>query len=234
MANFRDFAIDALLIPDGIFQETKIQEIIRVRNSPSGRVHMEARVTFDQTNDRDYFSSKARNLAEYRDQDGHPQAGVRLDVPPFLMSTFKQLNDHGYDIRSVHGRETKRYIKFDDERLSLVLEVMLPNTSKWIRVSPEQARTYFEEKDQIDYGTLRRDLLRVQRAGGPSREGVDNPNLIPIGRRQRDSTNSRSSISSNEGSGSTNPSLSSNSAPRKKWIPPTRGRSTEDPDNITE
>lgn len=91
---------------------------------------MEALVTF---HDRDFFS-KARNLSEYRDDSGAPTAGIRLDVPPFLLPTFKLLNDHGYEIRNANGRDTRRYIKFDEQNLSLYLEVRLPGQSKWIKI----------------------------------------------------------------------------------------------------
>ena len=62
-------------------KSTVIKEIIRVRSAPTGNVHMEVKVTFDNVGDRDFFNSKARNLAEYRDKDGKPEAGIRLDSP---------------------------------------------------------------------------------------------------------------------------------------------------------
>ena len=140
-----------------------------------------------------------------------------MDVPPFLLPTFKQLTDHGYDIRRIHGRETKRYVKFDDERLSLILEVRLPSSTKWIRISPEQARTYFEEKDQIDYGSLRRDLLRAQR----NARSEENPNLIPIGRAGASSA-SMSSTESLHRLQSSTASQPNDSSKKKKWTPPSR------------
>ena len=97
-------------------------------------------MTFESSAERDFYNSKVTNLADYRDEDGRPEAGIRMDIPPFLMSTFKILNDHGHEIRNLHGRETKRYVKFDKERMSLILEVRLPQSTQWIRISPEQAR----------------------------------------------------------------------------------------------
>ena len=69
-------------------------------------MHLEVLVTFQDAQERNYFFSKAKNLASYRDESGNPTAGLRIDVPPYLMPTFKLLTDHGYDIRRAHGTET--------------------------------------------------------------------------------------------------------------------------------
>ena len=175
-SSFKDFAVDALQVPEDAFEATAIQEIIRVRTSPHNAIYKEALITFGEIYDRDFFYGKARNLSEYRDSDGRPTAGLRLDVPPFLLPTFKILNEHGYEIRSVHGQGTKRYIKFDEINLSLLLEVRLPGQVKWLKIRPEQARTYGEEKDQIQYQTIRKDLLSGR---GPLVN--NNPNLMPLG-----------------------------------------------------
>ena len=127
--NFRDFCLEALMVTQETIDVTVLDGIIRVRNAPSNRIYLKICVTFQTTEERDFFSSKARNLAAYRDEDGKPEAGIRMDIPPFLLSTFKLLNDHGYDIRDVHGKETKCYVKFDEEKLSLILEVRLPHTT---------------------------------------------------------------------------------------------------------
>ena len=159
-AGFRDFAIEALRVPDTVVRRVSIQSIIRVRSAPHNNVYMEILVTFSDAGERDFYFAQARNLAEYRDKDGNPTAGIRLDIPPFLLPTFKLMNDHGFEIRRVHGRETRRYIKFDEERMSLLLEIRLPGQNKWVRIRPEQARSHAEEKDRQDYVAIKRDLLR--------------------------------------------------------------------------
>ena len=116
--------------------------------------------------------------------------------------------------------------------MPLILEVRLPFSNKWLRISPEQARTYYEEKDQIDYGSLRRGLLKQQRE---SRNSVS-ANLTPLRLLQS---------SGRLGGGSSLASLSeSSSDPRrmettntgahltqqakKKWVvPPSRRRSSD-------
>ena len=113
-----------------------------MRSSPNSTLHLEALVTFADVFDRDFYFSRARNLAKYRSDDGSPTAGIRLDIPPFLMPTFKMLSDHGHDIRNANGRETRRYVKFDEGAGSLYLEVKLPGQSKWIKIKPDQTRSF--------------------------------------------------------------------------------------------
>ena len=132
MDNFREFAVGALLVAQETVDSAILKEIIHVCYAPSGRVHMEVCVTFETVEERDFYNSRARNLASYKDFTGRPEAGVRMDFPPFLLSSFKILNDHAYEIRDLHGKETKRYIKFHDEKLSLILEVCLLASQKWI------------------------------------------------------------------------------------------------------
>ena len=232
-ANFRDFAIEALQLTPESIRNTKYASIIRVRNSPTANVFLEVCVTFQTVEERDFYLSRARLLAEFKDDQGRSQAGIRLDIPPFLMSTFKILNGHGHEIRNMHGRDTKRYIKFDEDRLTLMLEVRLPSSSKWIRITPEQARSYAEEKDLIDYNAIRRDLLRSRPAVQDSRQltvrdsrqSTDNPNLVPLGNPGR--SGSLSSISSGASTGgSDNSQRSSTSGGSRKWIPPGRPSST--------
>ena len=65
----------------------------------------------------------APNLASKRGMDRKPTAGIRLKVPPFLAATFKTIKRHGYTLRAKHGLKFKRHIKYDDEEMSLFLNV---------------------------------------------------------------------------------------------------------------
>lgn len=85
--NLTDFAIGALMIDEDMMESIPLKKIIRVRASPSGNVYQEIRVTFASIADRDFVNSRARNLADYRNESGRPEAGVRMDVPLFLLST---------------------------------------------------------------------------------------------------------------------------------------------------
>ena len=189
----------------------KFDEVIRVRSSPQSSVYLEALVTFHDNQDRDFIFSKARNLSEYRGEDGAPTAGIRLDIPPYLLPTFKLLNEHGFDIRNASGPDTKRYIKFDDHNLSLYLEVRLPGKTNWIKIRPEQARGFVEEKDRADYSAIRNDLLK-----NPARR-PQNANLIPLG--SRSANNSLPTAGPSAGTTSSAP-IARNAVP--KWVPPPR------------
>ena len=205
-AAFRDFAIDALLIPDTVVRNTKFLDIIRVRSSPQNAVYLEALVTFQDYTEHDYFFSKARNLSSYRDDEGNPTAGIRMDVAPYLLPVFKLLNNHGFEIKNAHGKETRRYIKFDEENLSLFLEVRLPGQTKWTRIKPDQARSFLDEKDKIEYTTIRKGLLR----SSSSTSSLVNPNLIPIGSRAGPSSGL---------SGAPPPSMPTIDGRRPRWTP---------------
>ena len=109
--NFKDFAVEALLVPDTIVRTARITDIIRVRSSPQNAAYMEVLVTFEDVNERDYYFSKAKNLAPCREPDGTSTAVLRMNIPPFLKPTFKLLNGHGYEIKRTHREDTKKYIK---------------------------------------------------------------------------------------------------------------------------
>ena len=179
-ASFKDFAVEALMIPDTVVRKTALAEIIRVRSSPKNAVYMEALVTFKDQMERDFYFAKAKHLAPYRDESGAPTAGIRMDIPEYFSATFTSLNNHGYEIKKANGPDTKRYVKYDEENLSLYLEVRLPGATKWTRIRPEQARIYGEEKDRQEYQSIRKTLLRAT-PSTPTPSPGQNPNLIPLG-----------------------------------------------------
>ena len=110
------------------FQVTIVREFNRLPNLPDRR---EFSVEFSTYQDRDIFRFYAPRLAPHgRD------AGLRLQLPDYLLSTFKLLENEAY--RLVQRRPgTRRNIKFDDAHRSLVLDVKLPNMS-WVRITADQ------------------------------------------------------------------------------------------------
>ena len=80
-ATFRDFVVEALLVSDTVVRDTRFPEIIRVRLSPNSSVYLEALVTFENSSDRDFYFACARNLAQFRDDEGRHTAGMHLDIP---------------------------------------------------------------------------------------------------------------------------------------------------------
>ena len=170
--NFKTFATQALDIPKQFVDGIVIESIKRARTSPGGRTHTEIIVLFAYTSDRDFVLRQAKNLAQYVDKDGLPLAGINLEIPQFLMGTFKLLNDHAYHIKRKHGKSTRKYVKFNDDAMSLFLEIRLPGSDQWIRISPELARKLEAERNENEFDSIRKSLRSPTRA---------NRNLIPLG-----------------------------------------------------
>ena len=158
--------------------------------------------------DRDFYHKQARNLSHYIDQAGRPQAGVNMDLPSYLIGTFKLLNDHAYHIKRTHGKMTRKYIKFNDDAQSLFLEIKLPGQENWIKITPSQARKLEDERSDSDLHVIRTSLKR----GAES-----NSNLVPLG-----STRSSGAPVTMQPEASL-----SRSAP--SWIPPSRPAPSQGP-----
>ena len=116
----------------GIAEEDVLQEDIEsVTAVPNPRVRVgnvrdEAIVTFYSHVKRDAIMSGAVNLATHVDTAGQPTAGLRLELPPELMDTFRLLSQFGTRLRARHGEGTKRHVKFDDMEASLYMNIKLP------------------------------------------------------------------------------------------------------------
>ena len=135
-----------------------IQWVERIRTAPRSKIKDEVRITFSSQFFRDEFASKGRLLGAEIDQEGRPTAGFRLDIPDFLAGDFKLLNEYGFRMRNVHGKETKKYIKYDDDQFSLFLELKLPQADSFIRIGPDLARSLCDEGDREEVNRLRKDL----------------------------------------------------------------------------
>ena len=82
---------------------------------------------------------------------------MRIDYPAFLGPVFRDLEWYGAHLRRIHGNGTKRNIKFDEEYLSLYMDVLVPNQKEWMRVSPQMAKKERElNKEEIERTTRRR------------------------------------------------------------------------------
>ena len=110
----------------------------------AGIVHDEVIVTFRDKRKRDIVMVNSTNLTGKVAPDGRPTAGTRLEIPPDLKGMFRLLTRFGARLRARHGEGTKRHIKFDDFRGSLVADVKLPGDTEWTRVTPEMARDDLE------------------------------------------------------------------------------------------
>ena len=128
------------------------------RVMPSARntkIRDEILVVFKSTKTRDSVASYAKNLAKYIGPDGLPTAGLRAEIPDPLIGKFNDLERYGRILKRQHGNGLKRNIKFDDALLTLFMDVKLPNSDDWMKVTWEKAREEINEMDKLDSGRTR-------------------------------------------------------------------------------
>ena len=163
--------------------DLQIESIRRTRVSPKSLVRDEVVVVFKDANTRGLLASKGRNLARYVGSNGKPEAGIRMDIPAYLTSTFQMLENHAFNIKRHNGPGTRKYIKFDEPTLDLYLEVKLPEEERWIRISPTQARGLQRLDEETGIDVLHERLLGKARGAGKK-----NANHTPLGSRPRQAT----------------------------------------------
>ena len=71
-------------------------------------------------------------------------AGIRVDIPGFLRSEEKILEEYGRRIRTKH-RGTKHHIKFDEGETTIFLNIRKAGERDWTRVYPDDARECVKE-----------------------------------------------------------------------------------------
>ena len=94
--NFAEFQRDALKISPRDTDSMIVDIMRRTRSSPNANAYKEVCVTFSEIDERDFVASRAINLSGYINSEGQPQAGIRLDVPGFLLPTYRDLNGYAY------------------------------------------------------------------------------------------------------------------------------------------
>ena len=65
---------------------------------------------------------------------------MRLDYPAHLGSDYRALDAYGARLRSRFGQGMKRSIKFNDDEQTLYMDICLPNSEEWIRVTVGMAK----------------------------------------------------------------------------------------------
>ena len=81
-------------------------------------------------------------------------AGLRLEVPDALRGSYRILQEHGYAIKELYGKETKRNVKFDDRASDLMMDIRLPGSQTWHNITIEQARRAKKMRDEMEIGKL--------------------------------------------------------------------------------
>ena len=187
-------------IAEGDVCQDDIEEVRRVEDAlAAGAVHDEVVVMFKDKRKRDLVMTNSVNLAGEVGPDRRPTAGTRLEIPAELRGTFRLLTRFGTRLRARHGEGTKRHIKFNDFRGSLITNVKLPGDESWTRVTPQMARDDLEasmrEEDSRNQARLAAKLVPGprERLAVPQladRSGVRNrpaplSSTVPSGKRPR-------------------------------------------------
>ena len=134
----------SLQLEDDAVKEEDIEMIRQVKNPTKSRIVDEVLIVFKTIAVRDSVARLAPNLAK-ADSIGGVRPGIRLEIPRHLMPTFKMLERHGHQLRSRHGADLKRHIKFDDSARDLILDVKLPGEEEWLKLTPEVVRQLKKE-----------------------------------------------------------------------------------------
>lgn len=172
----REFLENALDMTTDEVEDLRIESTERVKSARNGLAYDEVAVVFETPERRDELSQRARLLAPYRDGDGRPTAGFRMQVPSFLETNFKLLEELGFRLRREHGIGLRRYIKFDETVHDLYLEVKMPESRKWHRIAPAIAREMRDRQNRDEISEI---------MGGPVRSGAPvSTNRIPLGRKR--------------------------------------------------
>ena len=153
-----------------------IERVRRTKAPKRSSVNHEVSVVFLTKTVRDNVSAHGKDLACFKDNDGWPTAGLRIEYPAHLAMDFRTLEWYGREMRLKHGRGTRRNIKFDDEEEMLYIDVCLPDTDFWHRITPLEAKKFKSEVTDKRAATSRRLLER------PFRD--ENPNFEPLGRQR--------------------------------------------------
>ena len=187
--NLEDFFRGALMMARHEVDFLSIRESRRAKATDSAHVYDEVVVEFDCPADRDEIYRKAGKLAPYRDDNNKPTAGFRQQIPQFLMSAHKLLTETGFQLKRQHGPTLRWYIKYDEENYGLYLEVKLPGTYSWQRVSLQMAREMREEAG-------RSEVMATTHLGPETSRG--SVNHTPLGTKNNIRTGpSRSSVEEN-------------------------------------
>ena len=131
------FLLDKMGLDQEFVRDLGHTDVIRLSGNNAGGTknknfkNDEVLVTFANKETRDAVKQAGVNLASHRDS-----AGIRIQVPGHLMSTFRAFESLAYHLKQKDG-ELRRVVKFDDDNLNLYMDVKL--FGSWRRILPEEA-----------------------------------------------------------------------------------------------
>ena len=147
LAAVQDFCSNALLLPASAGYG--IKSVARVRSSPRSHSFLEVVVVFEDNYHRDRVLSSGPKLAGYRDENGRPTCGLRLQIPGHLMTQFKVLENFAFSKKKDFGGKIKKHIKFDEAGRCLFLQMKhIVDDEEWSDFSFEQARDEQKKRNE--------------------------------------------------------------------------------------
>ena len=141
-ASIRTFLKNILKIPADVLLDVGNIDVNKPPE-PKPKIPDEVIVVFGSAAARDVVKAAGKNLA------GQTGAGMRIQVPNFLMGNFHALQGLAYYMKQ-NDQSIQRSIKFDDEELDLVLDVKIEDS--WRRVTPAQAKEAARNNPNINAG----------------------------------------------------------------------------------
>lgn len=151
-----------------------VTEVSRPAIPSSSLARNEIIVLFSSISIRDTVVGASGKLASFVDNAGKPTAGIRMEVSPALRTTFSALYKFGQHLRTRHGAQTRKHVKFDDLEKTLFLNIKLPGDEKWSRVSLEVAKRGLRTREALTNEALER---RLDVAGQPA---LDRPRAASV------------------------------------------------------
>ena len=131
-------------MPGDVANNVAIEAAATQGQTRRSRITDEVLIRFVTARDRDIVQSYAVNLAKHRDR-----AGIKLEIPPHLLSSFKVLEQHAGALRAKFQTGLKRSIKFDDATMGLIMDVKIPTNMRWQRLTVEQIRDANKRRGQL-------------------------------------------------------------------------------------
>ena len=164
MNNLNDFLMAGVGMAEEDVVNLGIDGVERAKSAPRAQAYSEIKVILSDADSRDHLASQGKHLSQYVDADGKPTAGFRMEVPDYLGGDFKTLNDYGFAMRRMHGQSTRWYIKYDDPKYGLVLELRIRESECWLKIKPQLARKFLAEGEQEEIECMRPKLTAKPRA----------------------------------------------------------------------
>ena len=142
-----EFISGALLVED---MESRVGKIVNVKRIPDRErslIFDEVSVEFESKAIRDYIASRGVKLASFIDGENRPTCGIRMEIPELLVPTFNLLKKYGFCLKK-NNANMKSYVKFDDFKRSLFLQVRIDKTEgEWLNIQPEEAHEAMKKYD---------------------------------------------------------------------------------------